>query len=112
MSIKSLLSKNTNKLLELSRRFSFISANLIGDDRFFGPDRFDNVEERKEILENIRKRNCCEDFESLFEENLSQDDLKDELLKNARRLPNNFHPIWYNTLSFNFVSYKIKLILC
>ena len=83
-----------SKIRSLSTIYSSDSRDIVGNDFVVDREYFQNVLNQKKILENIRFRNLTEDFPQLFQNNLSPNDLAEELIRLAKNLPNSLHPIW------------------
>lgn len=72
-----------------SLHFDVLSNEFTVDENYFR-----NEINQKQILDNIRLRELKEHYPKLFRNDLSADELSNELIASVKQLPNSIHPIW------------------
>lgn len=71
---------------------SFLTPKLpVNQSYYSDPDN------QQQILSNIKLREIENNFERLFQPNLTSDQLAAELIENAHFLPNQVHPKWFGS---------------
>lgn len=85
------------KTFQKIRHFSVIpyaQLNLLDHDFEVDEDYFRNEANQKTILKNIQLRDIKDDYPRLFRKNITSDELSEELIAEAKNLPNTIHPLW------------------
>lgn len=96
-SLSRYFSCNHQKHFQAFRLYSSVphaQINLLGHGFEVDEKYLKNEANQKAILQNIQLRDIKDDYLQLFREDITSDELSNELILNAKSLPNTIHPVW------------------